>query len=249
MGVGQRAARHGGWLVSAFADRCCQIAPARRRQNVDRAARALVVDAADNAGRPTQWRASSSVSLYLSYLIPGLALATGALLADPLQRVSPRGLALALPIAAAVWLLVFASPSGIQLLGGIARFVLAVAIVMLAAIAFRVSSRRSSPFAVGLACVLLLLVVHRGMRVGEPGERELSYRVTVDAFEQLRPIQDGEALLLLVFRRGASCLPERVPVYCLVLFVGISTVQRPLSRRARHRPAPTISLNRGSASS
>lgn len=127
---------------------------------------------------------------YLSYLIPGLALATGALVADPLQRVSPRALALALPIAAAVWLLVFASPSGIQLLGEIARFVLAAAIVLLAAIAFRLSSRRSFPFAVGLACILVLLVVHRGMRVGEPGERELSYRVTVDAFERLVPIQE-----------------------------------------------------------
>jgi len=129
------------------------------------------------------------LSYYLSYLIPGLALSTGALLADPLHRVWPRGLALALAIAAAVWLLVFASPTGVQLFGEIARSVVAVAIVVLAAIALRVSSRRSWLFMVGFACILVLLVVHRAPRMGEPGERELNYRVTLDALEQLMPIQ------------------------------------------------------------
>jgi hypothetical protein len=126
---------------------------------------------------------------YVSYLIPGLALATGGLLTDPLERMSQRGLALAVTIAAAVWLLVFARPSGIQFPGDIPASVLAIASVALAAIAVGVSSRRSWVLAVGLVCVLVLLVVHRGSREGEPGERELSYRVTVDAFEQLMPLQ------------------------------------------------------------
>jgi hypothetical protein len=126
---------------------------------------------------------------YASYLIPGLALSTGALLADPLQRVSLRGWVLPLIIAATVWLLVFASRSGLQPAGDIARFLVAITLVVLAAIALRVSSRRSWLFAVGLACVLLLLVVHRGTRVGERGERELNYRLTFDALERLVPIQ------------------------------------------------------------
>jgi MFS family permease len=126
---------------------------------------------------------------YASYLIPGLALSTGALLADPLQRASLRGWVLPLAIAAAVWLLVFASPSGIQPFGEMARFGVAAASGVLAAIALRVSSRRSWTVAVGLACILVVLVVHRGARAGEPGERELNYRLTLDALERLVPIQ------------------------------------------------------------
>ena len=126
---------------------------------------------------------------YVSYLIPGLALSTGGLLAEPLRRVSPRAVAAALTIAAAVWLPVFASARGTQPAGEIAPFMVAVALVTLAAIALRMSSRRAWLSAMGLACIVVLLVVHRGTREGQAGERETSYRVTVDALEQLLPIQ------------------------------------------------------------
>jgi hypothetical protein len=153
---------------------------------------------------------------YVSYLIPGLTLAAGALMAAPLQRMSPRAFAFALAIATAAWMFVFAASMEFQPFGDMARFVVAAAIVMLAAIACRVSSTSTWPVAAGLACVFLLLIVHRDARVGEPGERESSYRATVDAFARLRPMQmekpfyfwysnDAPRVYQSVYQSIASC--------------------------------------------
>jgi hypothetical protein len=130
---------------------------------------------------------------YASYLLPGMALAAGDLLARPLQQLPTRAFGLSIAIGAAAWLIVFEGPGGAGWFPWTPPFVLTAALVGLAAGLLSIS-RRPYAIAAGLACVLLLMLVQQYEDTVQPGERRRNYQLTVDALDQLRPIQEEKRL-------------------------------------------------------
>ena len=120
--------------------------------------------------------------------------------------------------------------------------------MIVTAVAFRVSSTRSWPSAMGGAVpASCCMVMHRGTRTEEPGARQLNYRVTVSALEQLFPIQREKPFYFWYSDRAprADHSAYLSIASCYLWGYRLFSASFP----ARTTPsAPLISLNRGSAS-
>ena len=126
---------------------------------------------------------------YGSYLIPGMALATGALIASPLQQLSGRMFSVIVAVGLGAWSVVFATGTTFDAVPTQFAFVLSLAGVMLAAFFLRGASVRPLAAAIAFACISLVFLLHIERVSAEPGGRERNFHLTVDALAQLTPIQ------------------------------------------------------------